>query len=301
MEYYIGIDGGGSKTVAYLGNGQKKVLSSIQVGSTNYHSVGIEIVKGVFKQIFNAFEVSEGITLNEVKGVCIGGAGIDCTEDERIIEEVFRDIGYKNHLQIYNDSVIALVGANGGKRGAILISGTGSVAFGIDKAGKRHRVGGWGHIIDDVGSGYAIGRDGLKKIMESYDGREGNTKIWEGVRDELNLSHMEELISFIYNPNTKKHHIACLAPHIINLYEMDRVAKKVVDDGIRGLCKMIDALANKMNEDDFSLGLSGSLFLKSHIFRNLFIKEIKKMYPNLHVHLPEENPVMGAFMLATEV
>lgn len=300
MEYYIGIDGGGSKTLACLGNEKKEVIASFEIGSTNYHSVGIESTKATFKEIFSYFESSQNITLDQVKDVCIGGAGIDRVEDEKVIEKVFRDIGYTNNLQIYNDSVIALVGANRGKKGAILISGTGSIAFGIDKVGKSHRVGGWGHIIDDVGSGYAIARDGLKKMMESYDGREEDTKIWEVVSNQLSISEIGELISFIYNSNTKKHDIARLAPYIVDLYEIDKVAQKVVDNGVRDLCDMIKALSKKMNGEDFSLGLSGSLLLKSEIVRELFIKEIKEMYPSLYVHLPMENAAIGALTLAVD-
>ncbi|SHK07079.1 N-acetylglucosamine kinase [Paramaledivibacter caminithermalis] len=300
MGYYIGIDGGGTKTLACLCNEKKEILSSIQVSSTNYHSVGIEKVKIEFEEIFNFFKASQGIALDNIKGICIGGAGVDGAEDQKIIKRVFRDIGYKNNLQVYNDSIIALVGANGGKKGAILISGTGSIAFGIDKAGKEYRVGGWGHIIDDVGSGYAIARDGLKKIMESYDGREEESTIWEAVSSELGILHIGELISFIYNPNTKKHDIARLAPCIINLYEIDRVAKKVVDKAVRDLCKMIEALANKMNEKDFSLGLSGSVFLKSDLIRELFTKNINQRYPKIYVHLPDESAVKGALILAVE-
>ncbi|WP_432403923.1 N-acetylglucosamine kinase [Wukongibacter sp. M2B1] len=300
MQYYIGIDGGGTKTLAYLGNEKKNIIEAIEVGSTNYHSVGIEKVRLELQEIFKFFIESQDITIEKIKGICIGGAGIDCKSDEKAIEKVFRDIGYKNVLQIYNDSVIALVGANGSKRGAILVSGTGSIAFGIDKNGEKHRVGGWGHIIDDAGSGYAIARDGLKKIMESYDGREEDTKIWQSIKDKLNLSHIDELITFIYDTNTKKHDIAKLAPCIIDLYEIDRVANRVIDIAVKDLCSMIDCLAKKMKEEDFSLGLSGSIFLKSEIIRKLFIQEMKKIHSDIRIHLPKENAVMGALALATE-
>lgn len=300
MKYYIGIDGGGTKTLAYLGNEKKEVLSSIKVGSTNYHSVGTISTKKEFKEIFDFFKVNIGITLDKIKGVCIGGAGIDSPKDEKVIEKIFRDIGYENDLLIYNDSVTALVGANGEKKGAMVISGTGSIVLGIDKSGKSHRVGGWGHIIDDAGSGYAIARDGLKKIVESYDGREDNTEIWEVISKKLNISHVGELISFIYNTDIKKHDIANLAPCIIDLYKIDAVAKKVIDNAVRDLCKMIGALANKMNEEDFSLGLSGSILLKSDVIRKLFSKEIEKKYPDIHIHLPKENAATGALILAVE-
>ncbi len=123
----------------------------------------------------------------------------------------------------------ALVGANAGKNGAIIISGTGSVALGIDRCGEPVRVGGWGHLIDDTGSAYAIARDGIRLVLEGFDGRGDHTKIWDGMKKKLGLKSPEELLDFVYDPKRQKQDIAALAPIITDLSGEDHVADQIID------------------------------------------------------------------------
>lgn len=300
MKYFVGIDGGGTKTILYLGNAERVVLAELQLGSSNHHSVGLQAVKALLLEGFNYFEEKNGITLDSIEGICFGGAGIDCPQDEASIRGLFREIGYKNGLSIYNDSIVALVAANGSKQGGILISGTGSIALGIDKDGQLHRVGGWGHIIDDGGSGYSIGRDGLKAIMEAYDGRRKQTKIWEKVRDYLKITNQEDIIAFLYSQETKKHHVAELAPCIVELYKTDEAAREIVDRNISELCSIIACLARRLAKTDFPLGLCGGSFEGSPLILELFSTRLQGLLPELKPHLPYSKAAMGALMLAVE-
>ncbi len=300
MKYFVGIDGGGTKTVLYLGNEEKAVLAELQLGGSNHHSVGLAAVKALLLEGFNSLKEKSGVSLDSIQGICFGGAGIDCSQDEASIREVFREAGYKNGLSIYNDSIVALVAANGSKHGGILISGTGSIALGIDKNGQRHRVGGWGHIIDDGGSGYAIARDGLKAIMEAYDGRREQTKMWEAVRDYLKITNQEDIIAFLYSQETKKHHVAELAPCIIELYQKDEAAKEIVDRNISELCSIIACLARRMAEESFPLGICGGSFEKSSLIRELFTIKLQKLLPSLNPQLSRSSAAMGALTLAVD-
>lgn len=204
MSYYLGIDGGGTKTVAILSKDDGTIIDTARIGPTNYKGVGIEKTKDEFWSMFKYFFSRDKVSLKDIKSLCLGGAGVDFEEDKEILKNMFYSLGYKNKILIYNDSVTTLVGANGEKKGAILISGTGSVAYGIDLDNNPIRVGGWGHFIDDLGSGFAIGKDALSKIMESYDGRCKQTILWEKVSTKLQIKSHDELISFIYNPKLIK-------------------------------------------------------------------------------------------------
>ncbi len=299
MKYYIGIEGGGTKTVAVLGNEGKQVLSKTLVGPTNYHSVGLGEVKEEISQIFRSFQKEQNIDISQVKGVCFGGAGVDNSEDERQIRSIFHSLGYRGRLHVCNDSEIALVGATGSYRGAILISGTGSISYGIDVDGKPVRVGGWGHLIDDEGSGYALAIACLKQIMKSYDGRAEKTLLWDKVKKKINLSHQEELISFIYDADTYKQHIAELATCVLELYGSDDAADRIIDDAIKGLSDMVLTLARRMQLDEFPLSYGGSLLLKSDIYRQLFEDSLKAHLPKVETHLPYDDAVHGALKLAT--
>lgn len=300
MKYYLGIEGGGTKTIAILGS-DKEILGMILVGATNYHSTGKEEVSKEIGKIISWLKIEKNIDVNEIQGICFGGAGIDCKADDEVMEKLFCSMNYKGKLHICNDSVVALVGANGCHKGAMLISGTGSVAYGISRKGEPTRVGGWGHLIDDEGSGYAIARDGLKKIMESYDGRGQETLLWDRIKKKLNIARHEELIQFIYAHDTQKQHIAALAPCVIELSGKDYVADNILKESINGLCKMVIALSERMELMKFSLGLNGSLLLKSEVYRKLFTERIAELLPEVYVHLPYKDAAYGALVLARDL
>lgn len=301
MGYYIGIEGGGTKTAAMLGGSRKEIIDATLVGATNYHSVGLEKTGEEIGRILSFFKDENNVEIEEIRGICFGGAGVNCSEDERQIRQLFDSLGYKGKLRVCNDSVVALAGANGCLEGAILISGTGSIAYGVDVNGESVRVGGWGHIIDDAGSGYAIAIDCLKKIVRGYDGRGQKTLLWDRVKEKLDISHQEKLISFIYNTKTQKQHIAELATCVLELYGSDYEAGSIINSAIEGLCEMVTALSKRMQLEEFSLGLGGSLLLKSETYRKLFEEAIKEKLPKVNTHLPYKDAVYGALVLAWEL
>lgn len=296
--YYIGIDGGATKTVVCLADKLGDIKEVIKLGGTNYHTVGIEKVKSTLREAMETLSKDHKVRLSEIKGICFGGAGIDSTEGSDIITSIFREIGYKNKLRVCNDGLIALVGANGDYKGGVVIGGTGSVALGVDHDGKLNKVGGWGHILDDRGSGYMIGKEALSKIMEAYDGRGRETLIWEKVKDHLKISNPEDIIDFVYSNNTKKHHIARLAPIVAGLYEDDEIARSIIENAITALEKLIITLAKNIKKESFSLGLYGSLLVKDEKIRSRLIEKVHMVYPSMDLHLPYKKAHIGALDIA---
>lgn len=298
MAVVIGLDGGGTGTSVIVEDlGSLKTLT-YNLGPTNRHSVGDKNVKDTFKGLFDTLAGEEGLSLKDIKSICFGGAGIDTVDDNRIVEGMFRDLGYKNHLQVVNDSMTALVGANAGRRGAIIISGTGSVALGIDKDGQPVRVGGWGHLIDDTGSAYAIARDGIRHVLEGFDGRGQGTKIWDGMKAKLDLKSQEELLDFVYDPKRQKQDIAALAPIVTDLSGRDKVADQIIDKTVDDLFIHIKALSKRMETKAFQVGMIGSVLEKSDHIRIRLEDKLQQDMPGVKTHFPRKNPAQGAILLA---
>ena len=296
--YYIGIDGGATSTVVCLGDSKENIVDTIKLTASNYHTVGIEKAKQVFKDALKTISDRHGVSLDSIKGICFGGAGMDSEEGIKIITNVFRELGYKNELTVCNDGLIALIGANDGYRGGVLIGGTGSVAIGVGKDRKLHKVGGWGHILDDGGSGYAIGRDALSSIMKSYDGRGEGTLLWEKAKQHFEIEKQEQITNFVYNPDTKKHDIAAVAPMVIDLYKKDEVATRIIDKAISDLEILIITLAKNIEKNSFSLGLYGSIIVKSDKLRERLIEKVHQTCPNIDIHLPYKEAYIGALYIA---
>ena len=310
--YIIGIDGGGTSTQGALANMALKNLSETQVGATNYHNVGAETAKERIGMLIDHLMKQANVTIDQISGICMGGAGIDTQADQQVIETIFRDLGWHGHLITVNDSVTALAGGNRGLEGAVIISGTGSIAYGSHQ-GNLARCGGWGQLIDDVGSGYYLGISALKGIMEAYDQRREETKLWAPVAAHLGIQNEEDIIHFLYHPQTGKEKIAELAPIVIQLSGKDALASEIFEAGIIGLTALLDGLFKQLKldhseavgkesllEQKMSLTLGGSLLIKSERYFNAFKDAVNNKYANVEVHLPYEGPVAGALRIIKE-
>ena len=297
--YIIGIDGGGTSTQGKLSNGLFEIMAVAETGATNYHNVGRETAKARLGELLSDLCQKQNIDLDQVDGICFGGAGVDTEADREIIKTLFKELGCECELMIVNDAVTALAGGNSSTTGAVLISGTGSIIYA--KIGDRQaRCGGWGQLIDDGGSGYALGLAALKGIMESYDLRRKPTKLWQVVKEQLGVQNEEDIIHFLYHPQTGKERIAAIAPLVIQLAGEDELASEILDSGIRELVRLVSGLIAQVGVKEFSLALAGSLLIKSEIYRNAFIKAMHQAHPNVEIHLPYEGPVEGALRIIEE-
>lgn len=304
--FIIGIDGGGTSTQGTLASLTLVPIETAQVGATNYHNVGRETAKQRIGELVSRLLDQAGISFDQLSGICMGGAGIDSLADQQVIEDIFKEIGWHGPLVAVNDAVTALAGGNRNLEGAVVISGTGSIAYGC-YGGKTARSGGWGQLIDDVGSGYHLGISALKGIMEAYDGRRGATKLWAAVAAHLGIQKEEDIIHFLYHPQTGKEKIAELAPIVIQLSEEDPLAAEIITDAARGLTALLDGLFSQLDGlpsnpalINLSVTVGGSLLTKSPKYRAIFQASVLQKYPSVNVHLPYEGPVAGALRIIKE-
>src|SRR3990170_4420420 len=112
-----------------------------------------------------------GIDAGGTKAICLGIAGVDREDDHTVIRGIMKRIGLKARILIVNDALVALEAGTPGQPGIVIISGTGSIAYGRNAAGEAARSGGWGHVLGDEGSGYWIGRAALRAVLRAADRR----------------------------------------------------------------------------------------------------------------------------------
>lgn len=297
--YCIGIDGGGSKTLAYLGDMEGRILDCKIFGPSNYQITGKNHSMSIFSEIIEYFTKNNNISSKDLKFVSAGIAGLDRKKDEIILESIFDSMNLSCAIILQNDSYTSLTGGLNNQDGVVVASGTGSVALG-KKNLKYHRTGGWTHVLGDEGSGYSIGLNCLKSIMKVYDDRFEKTNLYYEILREIQVEDPRDTITYAYNNvhNTKK--ISSLALLVFNhLEEKDslaiRLVNQAVDDLYNLVCPLIDKLYSK--EESILFTYSGSIILENSYLKNSLIKKLQEIYPKLNPVDPIYNSAIGALII----
>ena len=216
MSHVLGIDGGGTKTVALVADWSGRVLAQGLGGPSNYHTVGVEgaiaaIREAVLGALKNARLLSHGAApLMDV--LSLGLAGTGRPGDAMLMQVSLESAHIAREVYMTHDAAIALAGATACEPGVIVIAGTGAISYGINAKGKSKRVDGWGHLLGDAGSAYDIARRALVAAFRAHDGRGPETVLGEMLIAHFQTRSMEDIVGLIYTHREKKQHIASAAP-----------------------------------------------------------------------------------------
>jgi N-acetylglucosamine kinase-like BadF-type ATPase len=258
MQYVIGIDAGGTKTIGLLADETGKVLAEVRGSGANLQTHGELEVEKVFDEIMEALR--QGRTISAVG---LGIAGVDRPHDEAVIRGILRRLGHRETARVVNDAAIALVAGAPEGRGIVVLAGTGSIAYGIDRAGKTARSGGYGFLLADEGSGYWLGHQALRSTVRAADGRGPATRLAPLVYEAMEVTSVGELVPRVYEKGLPKHRIAALAPLVQRARdEGDEVAAALIDAGARELALAARAVARQLDFGDgpFPVVLAGGAF-----------------------------------------
>jgi glucosamine kinase len=172
VPYYLGIDGGGTKTLCAVGD-ESKLLATATAGPSNVLRVGEAQARESLHQSVRQACAAAGITPAQVTNTCIGAAGAARPEVaeivRRILAEILPSAAAPSTVNVVGDMQIALEAAFGAGPGVLVIAGTGSIAYGRDLKGNTARAGGWGFAISDEGSAHWIGRAAAAALVRDMD------------------------------------------------------------------------------------------------------------------------------------
>jgi len=167
VAFYLGIDGGGTKTRCAVANDLQTVASST-AGPSNIVRVGEAHARESLHKGVRDVCAHAGITPAQIARTCVGAAGAATPEIDAAIYRILSEI-LPGEIKVLGDMEIALEAAFGGGAGVIIIAGTGSIAFGRDQDGRTMRAGGWGFAISDEGSAHWIGRAAVGAVLRAAD------------------------------------------------------------------------------------------------------------------------------------
>lgn len=299
MRYVAGWDGGGTKTaVQYLDlNGND--LGRAFFGPLNLNGSTPKVIRQTVREALSHMADMPGGLL-ECAYLLIGTAGMSNPAARTLLSGILSEEGYSGVYQMVGDHETMLYGAVGGI-GAVLVSGTGSVALGRNDSGETCRCGGWGYRIDDEGSGYAIGRDILTAVVRGQDGRGPATCLQEQVFGTLKITSAEELIRFVYDPFTDKAKVASLAPLLIPaLQRKDAAAEAIAKKAAAELVLLAKTVILRLGLQAGEVALSGSILAQFEVVRSAVEEGLSALFPGLALIAPRQDAAMGAARMAIE-
>jgi N-acetylglucosamine kinase-like BadF-type ATPase len=299
MSFFVGIDGGGTKTKCVCVNEKLKIISQTEAGSTNPHSIGFDQSAENLINLINqsCLKVNNKVIDSIAIGIAGGGRAEHADKLYRSIIDLAGTTKFIwKKLKIFSDAEIALEGAFSGRPGFILIAGTGSIIFGRDKSGKIIRAGGFGKVIGDEGSGYSIGRKGLNAVAREYDGRGKKTLLTQILNKKYRIENQHNLITKVYSGGFD---IAEIAESVIKAAdENDPICNKILQNEIDELLFHIKTITKKTDEKKINLCLGGGLLLSKNLYSILLKKKIKETFENLVLRKADYMPEFGAVLLA---
>jgi N-acetylglucosamine kinase-like BadF-type ATPase len=298
----LGLDGGGSHTVCVILDMAGVEVGRGVSGPSNHQSVGEKAASHALAEAMDAARKSAGNP--DLAAICWGMAGLDRPEDRTIIQRMAEQLLPDHSVQVVHDSLIALVGGTeGGRTGVVIIAGTGSIAVGYHPSGRSARVGGWGHVLGDEGSGHYIALRGLNTATRALDGRGPETVLVERFIETAGSRSFEDLVNRIYLENWSAPEIAGLAPAVLSAADMgDEQAVEIIDDSARELALTARVVIESldMENESFEVVLSGGIFKGCSRMVDLIRQELESLNPGIGVILARREPVIGAGLIALE-
>jgi N-acetylglucosamine kinase-like BadF-type ATPase len=302
MKYLVGVEGGGTKTSVALADETGNILSKIVTGPSNFLIIGIEkacenIVDGIDSCLKDL-----DIDKSTLHTIMLGLAGAGRLFERNNIKYGFKDFSLRSGFDFANiivdsDARISLEAAFPNKAGMVLIAGTGSIMFGKDDEGNTFRVGGWGRILGDEGSGFFMGKEALKAVVQEIDGRGEKTMLSRLLDEKYKLNSLETIIKAIYTDNFD---IASIAITVFEAAQKnDKIAISILDEAVENLCLHVKTMVEKIKfKDNLGISFTGSILTNEGYVRTNLINMLKDKFPFLVITESEKTPLEGAIIMA---
>lgn len=301
----LGIDGGATKTVAWLARraaeGEPSIVGRGMAGPVNPQASDFAQALANLDRAVDAAFADARVDVGPLAAAVLGLAGSDRDENRRVLDAWAERRRLARRVRLVHDALPVLAAGSPDGWGVALIAGTGSFAFGQARDGRTTRAGGWGYLFGDEGSGYAIALAGLRAAAQSADGRAPATRILDALLVRLGLQKPLELIPAIYPIAADRSQIAAFAEVVTQVAEDgDAPACQILDAAAGELAAMVAAVARQLGfaAGAFPLALTGGVLLGSERLRSALEDRMRSLDLGLDSISAVKDAVAGAVRLA---
>ncbi len=290
--FILGIESGGTRTDTLLVDTHGKKIHHATFGPGNVRLLGDRALVRLLKRIAKQFPKPDAVGL--------GMAGARNKNDHTRVRAAVAKIWKNTPCHVTHDMEIAL---GSRKNTAVLVlSGTGSCCFGRDNGGRTTKIGGWGHILGDKGSGFEIGLRGLKAVVFYFD----RDRTWSNLGKRLlaatTCNEPDDLIDWVAQAN--KEAIAALAVEVFAASKQrDLIARDIFEGAVSTLTKDAINCAKKLVAKDemVEFVLAGGVLRNQPAFAKAVGSNIQRHWPKAEITKLNRDGVWGAVELAQKL
>jgi len=296
-KFFMGIDGGGTKTIGAVVDHEGIERARRTTSATNPNVVGLETTGDRLVELARKVCEDAGCSPAEIRGAVIGLAGGGTEEvNQFLLRRLRLEFGSSFPAQIETDARVALEGALDGGPGIVVIAGTGSVIIAKPPQGDVFIVGGWGRLFGDEGSGFYLGTQAVRAFSRLVDGLIESPVMSRLIAERLGWTTRDQLITAVYG---EKIELSTLAPLVFELASMhEPIAIDILRRGVSALVELIQCARTRVNMSPVRAATIGGLIDTSTVYRELLVAALHEADPSIEVSMPVRSAVEGALMLA---
>jgi len=301
---FLGVDGGGTSTVALLGGPDGSILGRGDAGPSNAKAVGTTAARTALEEAIAGAFAAAGLWPRSVTVACLGVAGFDRPEDKALLGEWSVSGNWADRLVLVNDGDLVVAAGTPDGWGVGVIAGTGSIAVSRAPDGRKSRAGGWGATFGDEGSAFAVACAALRRVARRIDGRDPNDDgpdpLTECICHALGIDGPGKIVSAVYAPGMDRTRIAALAPAVIEAAAKDpSLLDELIRPAGRDLGETAAAAARSVGWESgpLPIGLAGGFLVSTPALAESLLEDLRaRGYDPSPTLVPE--PALGGLNLA---
>ncbi len=302
MNYFLGIDGGGTKTKVMIIDEQENIVYEGVSGPSSVDTVTLNVT---FNNILSAIKPFLSNDNIHFLGVFAGLGGIVFEEQKKIvIKELYKLPGLtkETKIDVQNDMYNALYSGLLFDEGMALICGTGMVAFGKNKQGLVHKSGGWGFKEGEMGSGYHLGKEAISYAIRCYDGRLPKDDFAKEIAAAIGMNVASDIVPIFEDLHNNRTKVASLAPIVRHYADLHHsYAVKIFERASDELALAVGGVYKTLGLTKTTLVVVGSLGNVDSLLKKRLHQKVHQISPDIKIIAPQVDPAHAAALMASKL
>ncbi len=297
--YFLGVDGGGTKTAAILIDETGTIIRTTRKGTGNIAVLDRGSVAQLIRSILH--ELLPDGKVEDIRWATFAFAGAGRPQEREGVTAIIRNTGIR-HFTVLSDAEILYYSIFGEEQGILISAGTGSICLVKGKDNQYHQIGGWGYLLGDEGSGFYIGSKAIRKALHDAELGLPPSRLTQKLLEFYGIDQPKSLITVVYSSVNPVRLIASCARLVCEMAERgDPEALEIVDDAAQALLNMaleaIRYFGGEMSQT-YKISLAGSILTEIDIVARKFKEKAAGLGLQLHYITPQVETAAAAVLYA---